>query len=319
MTSGATAISETVHDFLTLPGIAGLAVVEGQNPTFFCNIDGTLLPQDEAQLARNLSQVFTTIPLEFTTIELHHPSYQTHLYRIDYATLLLVLVHPNSLEPSHYQAILHRFMDGLRQSREAVIEALSLQPPSAPPAQIFDQSTDDLMGVSQSNSAFQLDTSDLETILQTLTIDLGPTAQATEPPAAPDTKPLVSSDTAEVPSSIEAQPASLQAVIDAFNHLTRLAVDYLGKIIVGNQIKMSRPEDDWFLQFTIDTQAQLVINPAQWMGQTYVAPEQHKLFQEWAYQVMRATARVIRNFQDDVESQLSLEEKTLLFEASRRS
>jgi hypothetical protein len=78
MSSGA-AVSEMINSFLTLPGIAGFAVIDSQRPTYFCNLDGSLSLRDETALFQALSQVFDSIPGEFRAIELHQENYQTQL------------------------------------------------------------------------------------------------------------------------------------------------------------------------------------------------------------------------------------------------
>jgi hypothetical protein len=276
MTSGATTISTIVNDFLTVPGIAGFAVMDNRSPIYFCDLDGTLKPQDENRLAQSLTQILGSIPLEFNQIELRQRSYQTHLYRIDYATLFMVLAHP-SLETDRYHRILPIFLETLRHSRGDLLqEVQASQPPTIAEAAI---------APAPAPLSAHIDTIALETLLETLTVDPTP---------------------------------SMQAMLEAFNRLANLAVGYLGKIIITNQIKTTKPADEWFTQFTVDAQAQLMINPVHWNGQTTLLPEQHRLFQEWAYQLIRATARVIRTFQEDVETGLSEADQALLLDPAKR-
>jgi hypothetical protein len=276
MTSGAPTISTIVNDFLTVPGIAGFAVMDNRSPMYFCHLDGTLKPQDEGRLALSLTQILGSIPLEFNQIELHQRNYQTHLYRIDYATLFMVLAH-SSLEIDRYHLILPIFLETLRHSREDLIQEVQASQPQA--------IAEAAIHATPAPLSAHIDTVALETLLETLTVDPTP---------------------------------SMQAMLEAFNRLAHLAVGYLGKIIITNQIKTTRPADEWFAQFTVDAQAELVINPVHWNGQTILLPEQHRLFQEWAYQLIRATARVIRTFQEDVETGLSEADKVLLFDPAKR-
>ncbi len=309
MTSGATTTSEIVNDFLTLPGIAGFAVIDGRRPAYFCNLDGTLMPADAAQLTRNLNQVFDSIPLEFTTIELHQSTYQTHLYRIDYSTLLLVLAH-HTLEPRRYQIVMHRFLEALTQYRELLLDALQILRPSSPHhGSAATVPLTPYLVPTQPNPQW-VESIPRETVIDSRRSEVAADFDAADFGAADlSAADFGVADLSAADLGVDAAP-SLADIVVAFNTLTTLAVGYLGKIIVGNQIKTTRPLDALLSQLTIDPQAQLVVNPA--VSATILTPEQHQLFQVWAYELIRAIARVIRNFQDDVEAQLSQGEKALL-------
>jgi hypothetical protein len=238
MSSGAV-IVETINSFLTLPGIAGFAVVDTQRPAYFCNLDGSLTLRDEPALLQALTQVFDSIPGEFRTIELHQENCQTHLYRIDATALLLLMLRP-TLDQAAYKRILPVFLGALRTDRVELITQLDRR----------------------------------------------------QSPPLPDPDP------------------TLEQMLEAFNQLLVLAVGYLGKIIVANQIKTTRPDHEWCLQFDIDQQVRLAANTA--AGTAILTSEQQRLFQQWAYQLIRAIARVIRTFQEDVDQELSPTDRKLL-------
>jgi hypothetical protein len=243
MSSGA-AVGEMVNSFLTLPGIAGFAVIDRQRPPYFCNLDGSLSLRDKTALFQALTQVFDSIPHQFQAIELHQENYQTHLYRIDEAALLLVMLHPTLDQMTYKQQILPDFLASLRHDR---VELLAL---------INRHQSPDLS------------------------------------PALPDPDP------------------TLEQMLAAFNELLVLAVGYLGKIIVANQIRTTRPDHEWCLQFDIDQQVRLATSTA--TKTIILTSEQQRLFQQWACQLIRAIARVIRTFQEDVDQELSPTDRQLL-------
>jgi hypothetical protein len=238
MSSGA-AVGEMINSFLTLPGIAGFAVIDRQRPPYFCNLDGSLSLRDKTALFQALSQIFDSIPHEFQAIELHQENYQTHLYRIDAAALIMLMLHP-TLDQMAYKQILPVFLAALRRDRVELITQIDRR----------------------------------------------------QSPALPDPDP------------------TLEQMLAAFNQLLVLAVGYLGKIIVANQIKTTRPDHEWCLQFEIDQQVRLATKTA--VKTIVLTAEQQRLFQQWACQLIRAIARVIRTFQEDVDQELSPTDRTLL-------
>jgi hypothetical protein len=105
---------------------------------------------------------------------------------------------------------------------------------------------------------------------------------------------------------------TLEQMLKAFNQLLVLAVGYLGKIIVANQIKTTRPDHEWCLQFDVDPQVRLVQRAPLAVKSIVLTSEQQRLFQQWAHQLIRAIARVIRTFQEDVDQELSPTDRTWL-------
>jgi hypothetical protein len=92
-----TIVKEIVKDFLTVPGIAGFGLMDGQSDRYFCNIDGSLvLQQEKLPLLQSVTQVLMTIPLEYQAIAWQWPTYQVYLHRIDSVQLLMVLAQPQS-------------------------------------------------------------------------------------------------------------------------------------------------------------------------------------------------------------------------------
>ncbi|MBD2089559.1 hypothetical protein H6F67_06800 [Microcoleus sp. FACHB-1515] len=82
---------EVVQDFLNLPGIAGVALMDGRSRPFFCGLDQILsLPQRE-MLAQGIHQVMITTPANFERFEFQFVRYQVHLYKLAHGLVLLIL------------------------------------------------------------------------------------------------------------------------------------------------------------------------------------------------------------------------------------
>lgn len=82
---------EVVRDFLNLPGIVGIALVDGRSRPFFVGIDQTLNFQQKEALAQGIQQVVDTTPSSFDFFEFQFSGYQIYLYKLDQGLILLVL------------------------------------------------------------------------------------------------------------------------------------------------------------------------------------------------------------------------------------
>ncbi|HEY9884968.1 MAG TPA: hypothetical protein V6C98_15290, partial [Thermosynechococcaceae cyanobacterium] len=60
---------EVIQDFLNLPGIAGVALMDGRSRPYFCGIDQALNFQQKEALAQGILQVVETIPDSFDVFE----------------------------------------------------------------------------------------------------------------------------------------------------------------------------------------------------------------------------------------------------------
>jgi hypothetical protein len=96
---------EVIQDFLNLPGIAGLALMDGRSRPYFHGIDQNLSFEQKAALAQGTLQVVETIPNGFDSFEFQFSGHQVHIYKLNQGMILLVLTLPNLSRPTYLKAI----------------------------------------------------------------------------------------------------------------------------------------------------------------------------------------------------------------------
>jgi hypothetical protein len=111
---------------------------------------------------------------------------------------------------------------------------------------------------------------------------------------------------------LEPMMPSLQMMLQAINQVIVAGTEYLGKRILANQILMTRPNQEWLKQISLDAQSQLVAT-SQLSLQEPLTPSQYASLQQWADGIIQAVRRVIRDFREILEGELSALECSLLF------
>ncbi|NJL20965.1 MAG: hypothetical protein HC895_09315 [Leptolyngbyaceae cyanobacterium SM1_3_5] len=95
---------EVVQDFLNLPGIAGVALMDGRSRPFFYGLEQILsLPQRE-MFAQGIQQVISTTPANVERFEFQFLRYQVHLYKLTQGLVLLILANVE-FETRHHAQI----------------------------------------------------------------------------------------------------------------------------------------------------------------------------------------------------------------------
>jgi hypothetical protein len=116
--------SAVAKDFLTVPGIASLAVMSDQSPAYFCGIEQSFTAKQQALLSDAITGVLGSIPEAFSSFEFRWRNQQSFIYRVDYAVMLMVVVR-SSLDTSQYLDRLAPFLKHLRDHREETLAELA--------------------------------------------------------------------------------------------------------------------------------------------------------------------------------------------------
>lgn len=82
---------EVVQDFLNLPGIAGVALLDGRSRPFFYGLEQTLSLSQQEMFAQGIQQVMSTTPANVERFEFQFVRYQVHLYKLTQGLVLLIL------------------------------------------------------------------------------------------------------------------------------------------------------------------------------------------------------------------------------------
>ncbi|MEB3290559.1 MAG: hypothetical protein VKI82_11635, partial [Leptolyngbya sp.] len=119
--------------------------------------------------------------------------------------------------------------------------------------------------------------------------------------AAPAAAPAAASGTGTV---------KVEDLLTAMNHLSDGATQYLGKMIVANTWKQSRPDHPWLAQFDIQKDGHFALPGAD----AAATPDQQQWVRDWVRAFLDRSSRTIRNFKEMVEEEgvLSPQEIALL-------
>ncbi|MBE9032842.1 hypothetical protein IQ266_24200 [filamentous cyanobacterium LEGE 11480] len=115
---------------------------------------------------------------------------------------------------------------------------------------------------------------------------------------------------------VESEPVmlpTLHDVLQVMNQVIAAGVEYLGKRILSNQVLMARPHDIWLSPITFDMQEYLVASPQMSLHQPLTI-EQYRSLKQWVDGIIQAVRRVIRDFREILERQLSPFDQSLLFD-----
>ncbi len=265
---------EAIQDFLNLPGIAGVALMDRRSRPYFCGIDQALNFQQKEALAQGILQVFETIPDEFESFKFHFSGYQVHIYKLEHEIILLVLTQENLVNADYLKTI---------KNLKAVLEA----------------------DIGDAIATFRLLAGNLSlpgvssTRRTPTAVPSMPTTNGVQgklPSAIPsETAPTLT--TVPPPSAPPPASLSLEEAIAALNSLSKFTTQYLGTHVIANYWKSTRPQPDQFNQLQIDRTAQFsLVNATPQQLQTPLTPDQQTWLQTWVAQFIKRCAQVIRDF-----------------------
>lgn len=302
---------EVVQDFLNLPGIAGLALIDGRSRPYFCGIDRSLNFQQKEALAQGIQQVIDTTPSGFEFFEFQFSGHQVYIYRLDHGIILLVLA-LDSLVVAKYVDAVEQLKIELQNDVANAIATFRLLAGSTTLSgqNYWRQGAGTTTNSTATNSTFPnsaFPTAHPSTSAAPSTSTHAkngfqrpvsgtmptPVAQSTSSPIA---NPPASSPSAS-PSPTLDQPATMREVLAAMNHLSKYATQYLGPMVVANYWKTSRPNIDWLNQFQVERSAQ--INGGE--PSFALSAEQHQWIREWVVAFIERCSKVIRDFPKSVK------------------
>jgi hypothetical protein len=105
---------QVIQNVLNLPGISGMALIDGRNRPFFFGPDIQLNSQQQDALAQGIQQVVDTTPKQFQAFAFRFTNQLTHIYKLDGGLILLVLI-SDQLALGEYRTA----VDQLRESLAA--------------------------------------------------------------------------------------------------------------------------------------------------------------------------------------------------------
>jgi hypothetical protein len=133
-----------------------------------------------------------------------------------------------------------------------------------------------------------------------------PTSIATSSTSVPMNRAVASNNPAKVTDSptksvsakTDPQEYKLDELLVAINKLSHFTTQYLGKVVVTNYWKSSRPDSSWLAEFEVDRSGQ-ISHPKQ--SAIACNPEQTHQIQTWVAAYIKRCKQVIRNFDQMLE------------------
>ncbi|MFN3927609.1 MAG: hypothetical protein ACK4QL_09910 [Pseudanabaenaceae cyanobacterium] len=112
------------------------------------------------------------------------------------------------------------------------------------------------------------------------------TTQPTPPPSTTPTAPV-------------APTYQLKELLDQLNYLSNFTAQFLGKMVVANYWKATRPQTIWLSEFDIDRYAQ-ISHPHPGIGCT---EDQYQELREWTKNYLKRCKQVIRNLDQIIKEE----------------
>lgn len=285
---------EVVEDFLNLPGIAGVALMDKRSRPYFCGVDSTLNFQQKEALAQGIRQVVETTPESFESFEFQFAAHQVYIYKLASGTILLVLT-SSELVYSDYLPALQRLKAALSADLSTGVATFRLL------AGNISLSGQDYWKPTASDPATKS----------------GPTLRAPAPVAKPASE-IPTDSRNGFKNSISKQPdnqVTLKEILAALNHLSEFTTQYLGVAVISNYWKSSRPKNiEWLNQFQVNRKAEISFNGESSQSESGQVREQEiEWIQSWVAAFINRCAKVIRDFPALVEQKaLTPRQKELL-------
>ncbi len=104
--------------------------------------------------------------------------------------------------------------------------------------------------------------------------------------------------TKQVSAKTDTQEYKLDELLSALNKLSHFTTQYLGKVVVTNYWKSSRPDSTWLKEFEVDRNGQ-ISHPKQ--NAIACTTEQIDQIHEWVQAYIKRCKQVIRNFDQMLE------------------
>jgi hypothetical protein len=321
---------EVVQDFLNLPGIVGVALIDGRSRPYFCGIDQFLNFQQKEALAQGIRQVIATTPSDFSAFEFQFTGNQVYIYKLDEGLILLVMA-DSALAYQDYLEAITTLQSALKEDLNNAIATFRLLAGNVTlPGQNYWNSKPNLVSDSGGNKGSVKKSSSPEEAQDSGTAKPRPeTPEGSSPETATPSgltsqKTAASTKTQQQPSSLSPTPAAsssgtttggrsgvsnptrppaaqpspkLKDYLLALNQLSQFAKQYLGTAVIVNYWRSSRPEVEWLQIVEIDRSGKIQLaDHGQPALHELLNSQQQQWFQQWVAAFIKRCSVVIRDF-----------------------
>lgn len=260
---------QVIQSFLNLPGIVGLALMDGRSRPYFCGIDQALNFQQKELLSEGIQQVLNTTPAGFKSFDFRFAHHDAHIYKLIEGVILLVLTDQHLDRVAYHQEV------------DALTQTLQDDPHSA-------VSTFRLLAESSTVNGHSYWHRTTAAIADTPPSPAFPLP--TPAPADPPTPPSADSD--------------WEAVLSALNTLSDGTSRYLGKIVVANTWRSARPKDSLLPGLALDRNGHFSLTEVDSASEgRSLTPEERTHLYHWVVAFNERCTRIIRDFPEMVLQQ----------------
>lgn len=250
---------QVVQTFLNLCGISGLALIDDRTRPFFCGLDSSLNMNQQEALSHGIQQVIKTTPAGFDTFSFRFSEHLAHIYKLDKGVILLVLT-SDQMELNEYLHAVDELKATLAEDLHDAVATFRL-----------------LAGcVTMKNG-------------EVLSDQIAPVPA--EGPVTASATPTIS------PTTVPTVGVVCGDVLAAINHLSDFATQYLGKIIVANTWKLSRPPQPWLENFEVQRSGHFKLAIAGSTLETQALTEaEQQWIKDWVQSFIERCGKTIRDF-----------------------
>jgi hypothetical protein len=247
---------QVIQHFLNLPGISGVALIDGRNRPCFLGMDTSLNSHQQEALAQGIQQVVDTTPNDFDSFSFRFTSQLAHIYKLQQGLILLVIT-SDQLPLREYRPAVKQLQATLQEDLHNAVPNFRL-----------------MAGCVTLNHAAS---------------PPSPTGESSSAPEADSPKEI-----SPPPSDINDQGITHADIVRALNHLSDFSVQYMGKIIVANMWRSSKPQEPWLERFEIQKSGHFQVNGG--YSNEVLTPEQHQGVRDWVTGFINRCSRTIRDF-----------------------
>lgn len=288
---------EVVQEFLGLPGIIGLVLMDGRSRPCFYGVNEQLNFQQKEALAQGICQIIETTPSSFKTFEFQFSGIRAYIYKLVEGMVLLVLVE-NALPVAEYREALIRFKQTLEDNVGSAVSTLRYLAGA--------QSQ-----VNKSKAAVSNPTNPIDS--------LDSPALSTGGLRSRGTSLTGKRAEGETSSGLSITPelqdlGVLKDYLVAMNQLSQFAKKYLGTAVIVNYWKSTRPEIKWLEGFQIERSGEVSCLADKTFMQQAINVQQREWIREWVRSFSKRCGSIIKDFSRLAATEaLSPEQKQLLF------
>ena len=338
---------EVIQDFLHLTGVVGIALTNRRMRPYFYGLD-SVLDRTKQALGQGVLQVIENVPEGFESFEFFFANHVVFIYKLKHGLVLLVLT-DRELKPVDYEQSITKIKYLIETDTYNTVAYFKLLLGSVTqqslPSNSWNATSTQLGSQSQPNVQRSSNTASYSTDAIAPVSSRATQASSQTPiakqvkstTAQPDIKPLspppsttpsqvtrsrveatasnravTSTTTSSVSAKTDTQEYKLNELLGALNKLSEFTTQYLGKVVVTNYWKSSRPPAlAWLTEFEIDRSGN-ISHPKQ--AALVCTKEQHQQIQAWVAAYIKRCKQVIRDFDQMIAQDcFSNRQKQILF------